>query len=111
MSKIHVAAPEAEVFLALAARRLKAHKEAFGSFPKAWSDLDITYANGPYNLKDEGVRPLPQDRTAWRPKKSHYTYRLRTSPNGQAFLLEAVNESGVVEYTMGSDDSAPVRVR
>ncbi len=111
MDKVHVASPEAKVFLSLAARRLKAHKEALGVFPKAWSELDITYANGPYNLKDEGIRPAAQDRSTWQPRKSHYKYRLRTSPNGREFLLGAVNEQGAVEYTKETNDAEPVRVR
>ena len=98
MPKIYVPTPEAELFLRLAATKLAEHKASKGSFPTKWSDLDITYVNGPYYLHDPDIRPPAEAGASWRPKKSNYEFRLTTNAARDGFRIDAVGPSGRAEY-------------
>jgi hypothetical protein len=111
MDKVHVRSPEAVVFLKLASRALREHYKKDGKYPEIWPELDFTYVNGPHNLSDSEIRPTPPTREIWKPRGSSYCYRLETNPRRDKFVLEAINSSGKVEYTMSSDQETPVETR
>jgi len=110
MPKIHVPTPEAELFLRLAATKLAEHKASKGSFPTKWSDLDITYVNGPYYLHDPDIRPPAEAGASWRPKKSNYEFRLTTNAARDGFRIDAVGPSGRAEYFIESGQDYPTKV-
>jgi hypothetical protein len=110
MRKIHVSAPEAEVFLRLAAESLADYRAKRGAYPTAWSELDMTYVNGPYNINDPDDRPPPDTKELWRPKQSNYEYRLTTSTDGSAFRIDALGTYGQIDYSIRSGDQYPVKV-
>lgn len=96
MDKIHVGSPEAPLFLKTAIDVVDEFIEGTGRCPTAWSELDITYANGPYRIDDDDVRPTPSVGTRWRPRNSNYDYVLEVS--GSSCRIVAVNSSGVAEF-------------
>lgn len=110
MRKIHVSTPEAEIFLRLAAESLEDYRAKRGAYPTAWSELDMTYVNGPYNINDPDDRPPPDAKDFWRPKQSNYEYRLTTSADGSAFRIDALGTSGQLDYSIRSGDQYPMKV-
>lgn len=110
MRKIHVPTPEAEVFLRLAAESLADYRAKRGAYPAAWSELDMTYVNGPYNINDPDDKPPPNARDLWRPKQSNYEYRLTTSADGSAFRIDALGTYGQIDYSIRSGDQYPIKV-
>jgi hypothetical protein len=109
MRKVHVSAPEAEVFLRLAAESLADYRARRGAYPTAWSELDMTYVNGPYNIRDPDDRPPPDAKDVWRPKQSNYEYRLTTSADGSAFRIDALGTHGEIDYSIRSGDPYPIK--
>ena len=103
MDKIHVQSPEAVVFLELAAKSLHDHHARHRRYPATWPELDFTYAAGPYHMTDPDIRPGPEVKDVWEPRGSSYSYRLRLSPDGQKFSIDAINAAGKIEYRITSD--------
>ena len=113
MPKIYVPTPEAELFLRLAATKLAEHKASKGSFPTKWSDLDITYVNGPYYTgimpPTSSLRPRPGlgDRGG---EKSDSEFRLTTNAARDGFGIDAVGPSGRAEYFIDQGQDYPTKV-
>ena len=101
MEKIHVSTPEAPLFLRKAERLISEYVLGKGKCPDAWSDLDITFVNGPYRLTDEGIRPTQDTGSRWQPKKSNYTYVLSHSGDRTSCKVLAINDAGEAEYMIG----------
>jgi hypothetical protein len=99
MSKSDVGRPEPVLFLQLAAKAMADYHKAHGTYPRQWWQLDITFCNGPYHITDPGIRPTKEHGDRWRPKDCRFSYRI-VQADKDGFLLEAVNEQGVVEYAM-----------
>jgi hypothetical protein len=110
MRKGHVPTPEAEVFLRLAAEELAEYSAKQGVYPTKWSELDMTYVNGPYNINDADIRPPAHTGNLWRPKKSNYEFRLVTNLARNAFRIEALGPGGRVEYFIESGQDYPTKV-
>jgi len=108
MEKVHVASPEAEVFLKLAMRAANAFTREHRRCPSSWGEMDITYANGPYRITDPDIRPRPADGATWRPRASNYDYVLEVRQDGKACRVLAVNAHRDVELTIESGMDSPL---
>lgn len=106
MEKIHTTQPEAVVFLELAVREMERYKKIHGNYPSEWYLMDITFANGPYRITDDGIRPVKDMKNIWKPKNSRYTYKLK-SINKNEFSISAVNNHGVEEYVIEQGMNTP----
>lgn len=107
MEKIHTTQPEAVVFLELAVREMERYRKIHGSYPAEWHLMDITFANGPYRMTDDGIRPTKEMKNIWKPKNSEYTYKLK-SANKNEFSIGAINKKdGVEEYEIRQGMDTP----
>lgn len=106
MEKIHATQPEAVIFLELAASEMERYRKTNGIFPVEWYLMDITFANGPYRMTDDGIRPKKEMKNIWKPKNCEYTYKIK-SANKDGFTIGAINRDGVEEYEMRQGMDTP----
>jgi hypothetical protein len=104
-----VAAPEAVTFLMLAQLAAEKHKQAHGSYPTEWHQMDFAYAYGPYNKNDAGLRATAQDGNKWRPKKANYSYEI-VVPSKDELLIRALDGSGKVAYEIRNGQNRPAKL-
>ena len=109
MSKVHISAPEAETFLLLASDEVATFRRRHGRCPVRWSEVDITYANGPYRMTDADIRPRPEDGRHWRPRDTNYEYVLDESAGANVCRILAVDRAGKVELYIDAGTDQPVR--
>jgi hypothetical protein len=105
MDKVHVASPEAEVFLKLARASIDRFVAANRRVPQRWSELDMEYAKGPFRVTDPDIRPRSEDGVHWRPRNSSYLYLLECSPEHLRCRVIAFDKDGTARHSI--DTSAP----
>lgn len=110
MRKIHESAPEAEVFLRLAATNMEEYRSSHGAYPTTWRELGMTYVNGPYNVNDADSRPPEKSGNSWQPKNSNYRYELRTNSSRNEFHIDAIGADGHTAYFIKSGDAYPTHL-
>jgi len=98
--------PEPVLFLLEAADAMEQYRQAHGAYAKEWNQLDMSFANGPYNEGDPGTRPSKEDKTTWRPKGCRYTYWIVSSDKSN-FLLQARTHGNRADYEIASGMAAP----
>ncbi len=98
--------PEPVLFLLEAADAMEQYKQTHGEYAAEWNQLDISFANGPYNEGDPGTRPNKEDRTSWRPKGCEYTYWIM-SRNKDKFLIQARTQNNRADYEIASGMKVP----
>lgn len=109
MSRAKQTWPEPVLFLLLAEHAMRAHRERCGQYAGEWHQLGMTFANGPYHVTDAGIRPTRDHGNRWRPKDCEFTYVIRRADQSD-YLVEAVNDAGVVEYEMTPGLAEPRKV-
>lgn len=106
MNRADESRPEPILFLLEAADAMEQYKQAHGEYAKEWHQIDISFANGPYNEGDQGTRPTKNDKIAWRPKGCKYTYWI-VSIEKDKFLIQARTHDNRAEYEIASGMAAP----
>jgi hypothetical protein len=101
--------PEPILFLTEAADAMEVYKKAHGEYAKAWHDLDISFANGPYMEGDPGTRPAQSSTVSWRPKGCDYTYWIVLADKTR-FVVEARTPGNKAEYEITSGMRKPQRL-
>ena len=98
--------PEPVLFLLEAADAMKEYRQAHPQYAKEWNQLDISFANGPFNEGDPGTRPSKENKTTWRPKGSSYTYWI-VSSDKNSFLIQARTDGNRADYEIAPGMAAP----
>ncbi len=98
--------PEPVLFLLEAADAMKEYRQAHPEYAKEWNQLDISFANGPFNEGEPGTRPSKENKTTWRPKGSSYTYWIVSSDKG-SFLIQARTDGNRADYEIAPGMAAP----
>lgn len=106
MNRSDESRPEPVLFLLEAADAMKEYRQAHPQYAKEWNQLDISFANGPFNEGDPGTRPTKENKTAWRPKGSIYTYWI-VSSDKDGFLIQARTDGNRADYEIASGMAAP----
>lgn len=102
--------PEGVLFLLAAMDAMRDYHGKYQRYPPAWHHLDFTFSNtGSYRPDDPDARAKPSDGASWRPRGCKLTYLIKEA-TATTFRIEAVNDSGEIEYEIEQGMEAPRKV-